>query len=406
MIVSENISNAVNAIKSNKLRSWLSTLGIIIGISSVVIMLAIGEGAQKRVLSRIEALWTNLITIVPGWMSQGNVRGSQWGRSSTDVLWKDEVELIKTIKDISGISPEYNGRKQVIYGANNSSLTINGVTPDYENVSNFKVAYGQFISDDNNTNFDKVAVLWTEVVVSLFEWKNPIWKDIRIQDHIFTVIWVMEEKWQQGFGNADNVIFIPLYTAQNRIFWKAYLSSISVSVWKTENMETVKSEIESLLMKKTGITNIEEANFTVLNQADMLSTVSDITNIFKHFLWWIWAISLIVWWIGIMNIMLVSVTERTREIWIRKSIWAQKNDILMQFLTESIFLTLVGWCIWIWLSYFIIFIINLAWIIEAVISINSLILSFVFIFFVWVFFGIMPAYKAANLKPIDALRFE
>ena len=403
----ENIINAFIAINTNKLRSWLSMLWIIIWVSSVIIMISIGEWAQRRILSRIEWLGTNLITIFPWWQSKWDVRWSRWWKSSTDVLTTLDVDIIrKNVKHISWISPEFSWRKQVIYWSNNTSSSINGVAPGYEIVRNAKVEFGQFISEENLANMDKVAVLGPAVVTTLFEWQNPIGQNIKIENNIFTVIWVMEEKWQQWFSNADEKVFIPLTTAQVRIFWSLYLSYIWVSVDSAEYMEEVKNSIETTLMAEAGIEDIEEANFSILNQADAVSAISDVTKTLKIFLGWIAAISLIVWWIWVMNIMLVSVTERTREIWLRKAVWAQKGDIILQFLTESTILSVFGWVIGIIISYLIISAIQMSKVMEVAVSVNSIFMSFFFAAFIWIFFWLLPAYKAANLKPIDALRFE
>ena len=407
MNIFENIINAFSTIISNKLRSGLTMLGIIIGVSSVIVMIAIGEGARKGVTSRLESLGANLLMIMPGGQSQSNVRGGAGGKSSTEGLTKNDIEAIASeVENLSGVSPEFSGRKQVIFGSSNVSTTVTGVVPDYETVRNFQVEYGQFVSQENNTNMDKVAVLGKAVAESLFDDQDPVGKDIKMEGNIFTVIGIMKEKGQSGFRNADDVIFIPLSTALKRVFGVDYVSIITVSVNEANNMEKAKADIELLLMQEHGIKNAEEADFTVLNQADAISTMNEVTQIFTLLLGGIAAISLLVGGIGVMNIMLVSVTERTREIGIRKSIGAKRKDILLQFLTEATFLSILGGMIGILISFLAITLIREKAGIETTMSANSILLAFLFSFFTGIFFGILPAHKASRLKPIDALRFE
>lgn len=399
----ENIFNAFGAIISNKLRSGLTMLGIIIGVSSVIVMIAIGEGAQKSVTDRISQLGTNLLLISPGGQSQSNVRNTT---GSATTLEEEDYLALQNLDGISAISPEISGRKQVIYGSNNTNTTITGVVPDYEIVRNFPVESGQFITAENNANFDRVAVLGVTVVSELFEDEDPIGKTVRIENGIFTVIGVMSEKGGSGFSNADNMVFVPLSTAQIRIFGKKSLASLAVSVAEVSQMESVKNEIESTLRLSRNIPDGTESDFTVLNQADAIETLSEVTQIFTLLLGGIAGISLLVGGIGVMNIMLVSVTERTREIGIRKAIGAKRRDILAQFLTESVFLSLSGGAIGVTLSFGITAIVRSKASIDAVISLNSILLAVLFSVSVGIFFGIFPAHKAGKLNPIDALRFE
>jgi len=397
------VKNAINSLTANKLRSWLSSLGIIIGILSVVVLIAIGEWATQSILSNVESLGTNLLTVTPGGTSQTNVRTTS-SKSSTNVLTMDEVDLIKKMDNIKAVSPEMSTRKQVIYRDNNMNASIYGVTSAYTTVRNSTVEFGSFISDSNVANIDKVAVLWATTASTLFGTDNPIGKDINIENHIFTVIGVMKSKWTQSFGNADSTVFIPLTSAQQRLMGTKYLWSIGISVASTDVIDSVKAEMTNMLLKHFNITNADEANFTVSSLADALSTINQITGTMKLFLWAIAAISLVVGGIGVMNIMLVSVTERTREIGIRKAIGAQMKDIILQFLGESIALCVLGGIIGIGLSYLIIRAIHS--LVQWVITINSILMAFGCATAVGIWFGIYPAYQAAKLKPIDALRYE
>ncbi len=390
---------AIRDMLASKMRAGLSSLGIIIGVFSVVVLLAVWEWAQSSILGKIQALGTNLLTITPGGKNSGNVRAI--GGSNRNVFTMEHADLIGTMSWVTGVAPNIDGTKQVVYGSANTSASIHGVTPAYETVKNVSIDQGMFISNANTTARDKVAVLGPTVVSTLFPDGDPLGKTIRIGTSLFTVIGVTATT-----GNNDNVIYIPITTAQITISGSPYLSDIYVSVISPEAMDSVQADIEETLLKALGKTTDTE-NFQIQNQADLLDSASGVTDILKAFLAGIAAISLIVWGIGVMNILLVTVSERTKEIGIRKAIWAKSKDIIEQFLVESVILTVFGGCVGIILSYGIVWLINhFVTTISAKITSWHILLALSFSIGVGLFFGIFPAYKAAKMKPIDALRTE
>ena len=407
----ENIRNALGAIGSNKMRSGLTMLGIIIGVASVVLMVAIGQGTQRSVTSRIQSLGTNLLTISPGNPNQTNVRfgGGGGGGTATSTLKSSDVAAIQAqVQGISGIEPEYRTRSQAIYGNQNTNTSIIGTTPSYLTVRNATLQYGSFITEQHIVNMDKVAVIGPQILVSLFSGESdPLGKDIRIGNNIFTIIGVMASKGQSGGMNQDDLIIIPLSTMQSRVSGLPdSLTSISISVSNQSDMTSVQELITALLLNEHRITDTKNQDFTVLNQADAVQTLDQVTGMFTLLLGGIAGISLLVGGIGVMNIMLVSVTERTREIGIRKAIGAKKRDIMLQFLVESTVLSVLGGFIGTGISFLGSWIVKTYFGLDATIVTSSVVYAFAFSVAVGVFFGMLPAYQAAKLRPIEALRYE
>lgn len=397
-IIIENIINSFESIIANKLRAGLSMLWIIIWVSSVIILSAIWAGTQQSIVENIQSMWTNILTISPWWWGSINQKGS-----ASNILQDKIVKSIETNVDwLVWVVPQLSWNGQLIFESKNTSSSVVWITKNYFDVKNTKIIYWNNISEENLKNLDKVAVIWSTVLTDLFWLENPVWKFIKMWNNTFEVIWVLELKWSQ----ADTSIFIPITTAQIRIFWKKYYSSIEISVKDSEKVPEAEQKINDLLVKELNATDPENLPFRIRNQASMLERVNTITWTLTMLLSWIAAISLLVWWIGVMNIMLVSVTERTKEIGIRKAIWASKKDILIQFLTEALLLSILWWSIWILISYVAVYALSNVFAFSAIITYNSIMLSFGFSFVIWIVFWILPAYKAAKLRPIDALRFE
>jgi putative ABC transport system permease protein len=398
------IRTAKTAIKNmlaSKMRAWLSSLGIIIGVFSVVVLLAVGEWTTAGITSRISSLGTNLLTITPWASNASNVRAV--GGNNRNILLIEHADMIATMSGVALVAPVIQWSKQVIYGTLNTTANISGVTPEFETVKNVILDQWLFVSENNYKARDKVAVIGYTVSSNLFpDGSDPIWKTIRIGNTLFTIIGTTSS----GSTSSLNSIYIPLSTAQITISGTPYLSNISVSVKSPDIMSTVQSDIQAALLQALHLTT-DTINFQIQNQADLLSTVSGVTDILQIFLGGVAGISLIVGGIGVMNILLVTVSERTKEIGIRKAIGAKSRDIIEQFLVESVILTVFGGIIGIALSYGIVALVNhFVTSITATITSFHIILALSFSVGVGLFFGIFPAYKAAKMKPIDALRSE
>lgn len=390
---------------SNKVRSGLTVLGIVIGIASVVAMISIGQGASYQIQSSIESLGSNLLTIIPGFVQPGRGIVSS-GRGSAQTLVNDDLEIIEKIPGVIYLSPELQRRFQVVAGTNNTNTTVIGVAPDYFQVRNMSIALGSYIVEPHLRGLERVAVLGSTVASDLFgEGINPIGKSIYINKTNFRVIGVLESKGSVGFFDPNDTILVPLTTMQKILAGVDYLSIIAVGVESKDLISQVQEEITFALSRKHRV-DPQNPDFSIVSQSDIIGTLTQVTNTFTIFLAAVAGISLLVGGIGIMNMMLTTVTERTREIGLRRAIGAKRKDISLQFLLESIALTFIGGVLGIILGWAIAVLVSNFAGITTKVSIQAIFLSFGVSAAIGVVFGYYPAKKAASLNPIEALRYE
>jgi len=398
---------AFRALKRNKLRAFLTMLGIIIGVAAVIAMMAIGEGSKQSIRSSLSGMGSNMITIMPQSNEPGGVRLQG---SSIQTLKLEDITAIQKLqsKNINGLSPVVSTSGQAIKGGYNWPTTITGVSPDYLNIRQLKLQDGILFSENDVKSFAKVCLLGKTVIDNLFpDGSNPIGQIIRFKNIPFQVIGILEPKGQSNFGqDQDDIILAPFTTVQKRITATNYLQSIYASATTEASSAAATTEISDAIRESHKLTAAETDDFQVRTQAELISTISSTSSMLTVLLTAIAGISLFIGGIGIMNIMYVSVTERTREIGLRMSIGARGQDVLMQFLIEAILISITGGIIGVILgvssAYLISYFLN--W--PILIAESSIIISFVVCAITGVFFGYYPAKKASNLDPIDALRYE
>lgn len=401
------ISEAFRALQLNRLRTGLTMLGMIIGVAAVVLMLSIGQGAQINISNTIASMGSHLLIVVPGATSSGGLR---FGSGSVKTLTAGDAQAIAELSSVEATAPVVSGIAQFNYGANNWSTTITGVTPDYFSVSNWEVESGSIFSEADLRSNTRVAVLGKVAAENLFGMEDPIGRILRIANRPFLVVSVLVAKGQSLSGrDQDDNVFIPLTTAQRQILGNQFPGSINymlVQSTSADMMEEAEAEITRLLRQRHRLSDRMENDFTVRNLTALAVVASTTAKIMAWVLGAIASISLLVGGIGIMNIMLVSVTERTREIGIRMAIGASRRAILTQFLLEALMICILGGLTGVMLG------IGGAWIVSqiadmpVVITLSMIGLAFTFVTMIGIFFGFYPAKRAASLKPVEALRYE
>jgi putative ABC transport system permease protein len=396
---------AGDSIRKNKMRTLLTMLGIVIGVGAVIIMVAVGQGAQRGIANQINALGTNLLIVTAGSSNQGGV--SQGAQAFNRLTVEDAEKLRREGTLFAGVTPVVNTRTQVIGGGTNWRTTINGVSTDFQTIRDWQTQSGTFFTDSDVRGLRKVAVIGTTVAENLFPGTDPVGSQIQIRNVPFEIVGVLAPKGQNAGGqDQDDIIVIPYTTAQSRLSGNTRIWQILVSAASPQDIGPAQAEVRAIMRESHRIPEGDEDDFTVRNQTEIASAAQGTTKIMTWLLASIASVSLIVGGIGIMNIMLVSVTERTREIGIRMAIGARGSDVLTQFLVESIVMSVLGGAVGLavgiggaqLLAHFT------GW--STAVPVQAVALAIGFSAAVGVFFGYYPARKAAALDPINALRYE
>ncbi|HTY20303.1 MAG TPA: ABC transporter permease [Geobacteraceae bacterium] len=399
---------AVRALRVNKMRAILTMLGIIIGIAAVIAMVAIGAGASKMISDQIASIGSNLLLVIPGSTTSGGLRS---GSGGTPTLTYDDARAIKVeCTSVANVAPTVRGSAQVVYGNQNWSTIVTGVTPEMLVVREWPLSTGRNLTQSDVDGATKNCLIGQTVAENLFGAEDPVGKVIRIKKIPFTVVGLLEHKGQSPQGqDQDDVIYIPLTTAQRKVFGSQFPGTVGAMMIQAKDegvLKKAEEEVTALLDQRHRIGPSRERDFTVRNLSEILAVSEQSSRVMSLLLGAVASISLIVGGIGIMNIMLVSVTERTREIGIRMAIGAKQRDILLQFLTEAVLLTTCGGIIGMGVGVFGAMAVSriMEW--PTLISSKAILIAFLFSAGVGVFFGFYPARKAAGLNPIDALRYE
>jgi len=418
----ENLRVALDGLVVNKMRSGLTMLGVVIGVAAVIALMSIGEGAQASITGEINAIGSNLLIVRPGVIVMGPGRSMGSSGGSVTTLTCADAEAIAdpgNVPDAAVVAPVFDQNTQVVFGNENINASVVGTTAEYQDAVEMEVARGRFIEEKDVNGRSNVAVLGYQVAQDLFGGFDPLGKKIKVSLSgvnggrvSLTVVGVLEEKGDSMISSVDDMIFVPITTAQTKIFdgrnplGEFIVTRISIVAASEDRTDAAISQIETLLLARHDIGPDEDADFSVVSQADLLDMATQIADIMTIFLGSIAGISLLVGGIGIMNIMLVSVTERTREIGLRKAVGARKADILTQFLLEAVVLSVLGGVIGILLGIGLAQLVDMTGVMSSVVTLDSVLMAVGFSLAIGLFFGIYPANQAAGLNPIEALRYE
>jgi putative ABC transport system permease protein len=416
MQIWESVRISLRALTVNKMRSILTMLGIIIGVGAVIALLSVGQGFEQYITQQFQSLGTNLLFVFAGQLESSGPGSARSSQQRIQPLTMGDASALADpflVPDVVAVAPEYSRSATVVRGKLDRSASVSGVTPEYQSVRNFNPVLGEFIAQEHVNGRSRVAVLGATVAEEFFEPDEyPIGQTIKLNDVPFKVIGVLEEKGGGGFGDEDNVVMIPISTAQTRLYnagsvrGDLIISVIFVQVAAQDKMGAVADRIAEVLRERHRISFKDDDDFTVINQSDLIQVFGDFTAVFTLVLGAIAGISLVVGGIGIMNIMLVSVTERTREIGIRKAVGAKRRDILLQFLIEAMVMSMIGGFVGIVLGYTASTVLGNVADLTTLVTPGAVLLATSFSAAVGLFFGIYPATRAARLNPIDALRYE
>ncbi|OIO35852.1 MAG: hypothetical protein AUJ18_00025 [Candidatus Hydrogenedentes bacterium CG1_02_42_14] len=401
MIFWDILRSAVRSLIANRLRTFLTMLGVVIGVGSVLAMIALGEGARKSVENSIKSMGTNLLWVRPGADQHGPVRGG-----AVETLLLEDADAILGISNVVAIAPEVSKNAQAKYLSNNFNTGIVGTTHSYMSVRSFEINEGDFISERDVMARRRVAVLGAEAATELFADAPPVGERIQIKGISFEVIGVLKAKGEAGWSNPDQQIIVPISVAQKNLFGMKYVTNIGVQLDDEKNMEETQKEIKELLRTRHRLREDAESDFNVRSQTEMLQRMSEVTGTFTALLGGVAAVSLLVGGIGIMNIMLVSVRERTKEIGIRKAVGAKDKDILTQFLIEATVVSVIGGMLGIGMGYGIAILISKLANWVTIVPLYSIVLAVGTSAGIGLIFGVWPARIASKLDPVEALRYE
>ncbi|HEY3328716.1 MAG TPA: ABC transporter permease [Capsulimonadaceae bacterium] len=402
--IAVNFTMALRGVGANKLRAFLTVLGVVIGVAAVIVAVAIGQGSRAAVAESLKRLGTNTLTVLSGQMRSGGI--GLGAASMVSLKLADADMLLKQCPSLLSASPQVSGSAQIKYKDANTNTTVSGTGLDYPSIANHNIASGRFYTAKELKSYARVVVLGSTAATNIFGQQTPVGKHIRVAGQSFLVIGLLKTKGGMGFRNPDDGVYVPVTTAMRRLFGVQNIREINCQARSESEMKSAQDEIRTALRKAHRLSDTQDDDFTIMNQADLQEAQNQQQDTFASLITYLAVVSLLVGGIGIMNIMLVSVTERTREIGVRKAIGAKRRDILLQFLIEALLLSLVGGLLGVAFGVIGAKLVALknGW--NIVLAPETLLLSFSFSAFVGIFFGFYPALKASKLHPIDALRYE